>query len=66
MDGIPNSDALCNNPYINPPTGDNPKYHYIQDVYVEDQFDDLLVWLPKNLLIARLTAAGKWPPFPID
>ena len=65
MDGIPNSDALCNNPYTNQPTEDNPRYHYIQDVYVADQFDDILVFLPKNLLIARLTAAGKWPPFPI-
>jgi type II secretory pathway pseudopilin PulG len=68
IDSRPNSNALCDNPYIQKPTANNPKIYYIQDVYVEDQFDDLLVWLPKNILIARLTAAGKWPPFaiPID
>jgi type II secretory pathway pseudopilin PulG len=68
IDGIINSDALCTNPFTNgvPPTWDNnPKNSYVQDGYVEDQFDDILVWLPKNILITRLTAAGKWPPFPI-
>ncbi len=68
IDGIINSDALCSNPFLNgvTPTWDsNPKNNYVQDSYVEDQFDDILVWLPKNILIARLTTAGKWPPFPI-
>jgi type II secretory pathway pseudopilin PulG len=68
IDGIINSDALCTNPFDpkNPPAWDNnPKNRYVQDSYVEDQFDDILVWLPKDILIARLTAAGKWPPFPI-
>ncbi len=35
---------------------------YTQDVYVEDTFDDILIWLPKSILINRLAAAGKWPP----
>jgi hypothetical protein len=68
IDGTINSDALCTNPFDpkNPPAWDNnPKNTYVQDSYVEDQFDDILVWLPKDILIARLTTAGKWPPFPI-
>ncbi len=35
---------------------------YSQSGYVEDKFDDVLVWLPKNILINRLVMAGKWPP----
>jgi prepilin-type N-terminal cleavage/methylation domain-containing protein len=35
---------------------------YTQDVYVENKFDDRLIWLPKSILINRLAAAGKWPP----
>ncbi len=35
---------------------------YAQDVYVENKFDDRLIWLPKSILINRLVAAGKWPP----
>jgi len=35
---------------------------YTQDVYVEGRFDDILVWLPKSILINRLVVAGKWPP----
>ncbi len=35
---------------------------YAQDVYVENTFDDILIWLPKSILINRLAAAGKWPP----
>lgn len=67
IDGQVNSSALCDNPFgqVPPAWNSNPRIHYVQDVYVEDQFDDILVWLPKNILIARLTAAGKWPPFPI-
>ncbi len=38
------------------------KSNYIQDVYVENQFDDMLIWVPKYVLINRLAAAGKWPP----
>jgi prepilin-type N-terminal cleavage/methylation domain-containing protein len=32
---------------------------YIQGEYVESQFDDILLWLPKTILINRLVAAGK-------
>lgn len=35
---------------------------YAEDVYIENQFDDRLVWLPKSILISRLALAGKWPP----
>ncbi len=35
---------------------------YTKDGYVEDKFDDILVWLPKTILINQLVLAGKWPP----
>jgi len=35
---------------------------YIQGEYVENQFDDFLIWLPKTILINRLVVAGKWSP----
>jgi type II secretory pathway pseudopilin PulG len=38
------------------------KNNYFQDVYVENQFDDMLIWVPKYVLINRLAAAGRWPP----
>lgn len=57
-DHIPNNDANCTNPG---PAGAT-KNIYIQDTYVEDQFDDILLTLPKSLLINRLAAAGNWPP----
>lgn len=41
------------------PTANNT---YTQDFYVENQFDDILVWLPKTILINQLTSAGNWPP----
>jgi len=53
-DGTRNSDALCTNAVVN-------RDLYIDDVYVEDHFDDILVWLPKTILINRLVVAGKWP-----
>ncbi len=34
---------------------------YTQDAYVENTFDDILVWLPKTILINRLVAAERWP-----
>jgi prepilin-type N-terminal cleavage/methylation domain-containing protein len=46
-------------PYDENGTTDNK---YAQDVYVENKFDDMLIWLPKSILINRLVAAGKWPP----
>ncbi|RKZ40823.1 MAG: hypothetical protein DRQ49_07145 [Gammaproteobacteria bacterium] len=35
---------------------------YAQDAYVENTFDDILIWLPKSILINRLVAAKKWLP----
>lgn len=34
---------------------------YIQDGYIENQFDDVLTWLSINTLTNRLVIAGKWP-----
>ncbi len=56
-----NLDANC----TNPGTAGATKNIYIQDTYVEDQFDDILLTLPKSLLINRLAAAGNWPPPPL-
>ncbi len=53
-DGTLNTDAVCQN------LANAPKDYYVQDVYVENQFDDILVWLPKSLLINRLVASGSW------
>jgi type II secretory pathway pseudopilin PulG len=55
-DGILNSDALCTNQNAENATLN----HYIQDNTHE--FDDILVWLPKNILITHLALVGKWPP----
>jgi len=57
-DGIANSDTLCTNKGAE----DVTLNHYIQDSAIENKFDDILVWLPKNLLITRLAMVGKWPP----
>jgi len=35
---------------------------YTYDEYVKDNFDDILIWIPKSILINRLAVAGKWPP----
>jgi type II secretory pathway pseudopilin PulG len=47
-------------------TESTTKNNYIQDVYLEIDyqilFDDMLIWVPKYILINRLAAAGKWPP----
>lgn len=43
-------------------TESTTKNNYIQDMYVENQFDDMLILVPKYILINRLAAAGKWPP----
>jgi len=34
---------------------------YIQDGYIENQFDDVLTWISRNTLMNRLIIAGKWP-----
>lgn len=56
-DGQINSDALC----TNPGTENEKINHYIQENYIENEFDDILVWLPRNQLATRLAMAGKWP-----
>lgn len=55
-DGAINIDAACSNPGVG---GANSIY--VQDVYMENQFDDTLIWVPKNSLISRMAAAGQWP-----
>jgi prepilin-type N-terminal cleavage/methylation domain-containing protein len=35
---------------------------YSQGDYVENSFDDILIWLPKNIVVNRLVTVGKWPP----
>ncbi len=34
---------------------------YTQDMYIENSFDDILVWLPKMILINKLVSSGQWP-----
>lgn len=40
------------------------KNDYVLDAYVPGQFDDILVWVPKYVVINRLARAGQWPPAP--
>lgn len=54
--GTPNNNATCSNSQ-KPNNG-----IYTQDSFVENQFDDILIWLPKTILINRLVASGQWPP----
>lgn len=62
------SDAACEvaftplTPTSPPPPPPPSNTIYVQDIYVENTFDDILVWLPKNILINRLVMAEKWPP----
>lgn len=35
---------------------------YTNDEYIEGNFDDILIWIPKSIFIHRLAVAGKWPP----
>lgn len=63
VEGIPNdnndANGLANSNFTctNPGTADNI---YIQDT-VQANFDDLLIWMSKNQLQLRMTAAGNWP-----
>ncbi len=52
--GVTNTTADCSNP-------GTPNTTYAQDAYVENQYDDILIWISKNTLINQLVAAGKWP-----
>ena len=53
-DGMPNTQVNCANP-------GEPDGIYIQDIATAEQFDDILVWLPRPMLLNRLVAAQKWP-----
>ncbi|EDN68442.1 conserved hypothetical protein, secreted [Beggiatoa sp. PS] len=55
-DGITNNNATCTNSQT---PNDSV---YIQDSFVENEFDDILIWLPKTIFINRLVATGQWPP----
>ncbi len=35
---------------------------FMYNVYVENEFDDILTWLSRNILINRLEGTGKLPP----
>jgi len=54
-DGTSNNNATCTNQTPNDSI-------YTQDNFVENQFDDVLIWLPKTIFINRLVATGQWPP----
>jgi prepilin-type N-terminal cleavage/methylation domain-containing protein len=50
------------------PDGGNPQAEnkqanktYIYDSYVENEFDDIVMWVSQSLLVNRLVAAGNWP-----
>jgi len=45
------------------PCGSSGTYDaaYTYDVYIDGTFDDVLDWLSKPVLVARLVSAGTWP-----
>lgn len=53
-DGAVNTNLTC----VNPGTPDGT---YVQDVFLDTRYDDILIWVSKNSLINRLVSAGKWP-----
>ncbi len=53
-DGAPNSNANCINPGA-------PTVNYVSGDYSIGGFDDILLWLPRDELIAKMLAANKWP-----
>ncbi len=55
-DLTPNTGAVCSNP-----GAETANAIYVQDVFSENQFDDALIWIPKNSLINRMVLAGQWP-----
>lgn len=54
-DGTPNVTARC----ANSTTPANAVY--TQDVFSENVFDDVLVWVSKNALVGRMVQANVWP-----
>lgn len=62
-DGLPNGENDANGA-INNPTCENPgagNTTYVQDIYADNSFDDLLIWISKHTLLNRVVAAGQWP-----
>lgn len=53
-DGTLNTNLTCVN-------SGAPDGTYVQGVYLDGQYDDILLWVSKNSLINRLVSAGKWP-----
>jgi hypothetical protein len=56
-DGVRNTTSRCSN---HKQSGGTDKTH-IYESYVEEEFDDILIWLPKYILVDRLIASGQWP-----
>ncbi len=54
-DRLVNPSAEC----TNPGTFDGV---YVQGPYTEGVFDDVLIWLSRNVLLSRLVAGESWPP----
>lgn len=42
--------------------GEATKGAFVYNTYIENGFDDLLTWVPKNILISRLVMNNQWPP----
>ncbi len=58
-----NAKPDAENENINDCGGVQPSVHvYTEDTYLEGTYDDILIWMSKNVLINRLVAAGTWPP----
>jgi type II secretory pathway pseudopilin PulG len=74
-DGYFNAKAICDNPgiadrtYIQSPFLGNDNYiqpypsenSHTDTILFRKEFDDILIWLPKSILINRLVVAGRWP-----
>ena len=51
--GTANTNVLCENP-------GTPNLVYVSDIQEPETYDDILIWLSKNKLLARMVAANKW------
>jgi prepilin-type N-terminal cleavage/methylation domain-containing protein len=49
--------AVCDNN-----TANISKDVYVQDAYVPKQFDDIVIWISKPVVINRFVETGQWPP----
>jgi prepilin-type N-terminal cleavage/methylation domain-containing protein len=57
---VPEPGIYCDN--VKPPNGSYSQGDYVEDPDVKKHFDDILIWLPKNIVVNRLVTVGKWPP----